>query len=249
MQQLNAEQLKLTAMNSKIKQWLNNPEKSFEDGLALYDQVKSDSKKDAFFHTAPTFPQGTIQFNILAGELTRLSRILDQKQPEIKAVVKEQPPIKVAKIDDRVIKKAQSLRIVGDAPQVKYDELPDEMKEKYDRIKELTKTLGGLFALVNDTQISDNDRKEAANELCNHYDKRKSLWVELDTWADNKNEKKEEPKALTAPEIKKEIKLRRDNINRALKNKEPKNKARNEKSIKKWTKEIEDLERKLDSIV
>jgi len=234
-------------MNSKIKQWLNNPEKTFEDGLAIYEKVKPDTKKDAFFRTAPSFNQGTIQFNILAQELTRISRIFDQRKPEVKDVaaqLEQLQPIKLNQVLGKTLRRATSLKITDVDPEVSYDDLPEEMKVKYDRIKELSKSLGGLKLML-DTATENVERQKIADDLCNSYDERRDLWSEIDSWATEnsigaKTEKKKFEE-MTSDELKKEIKLRNDNINRAKKGITEKNKEKTEKKVQSWIGEIDGL--------
>lgn len=235
-------------MNTKIKQWLNDSEKTFDEGLAIYDKVKKDTKKDAFFRTQPTFKQGSIQFNMLSQELIRISRIMDQQQPQVKAPVisikQENPTIKAnPAINKKNVTRAGKLVITDVDLEMKYEDLPAEMKAKYDEIRSLSKELGGLKLML-ETVPTNEERQQVADQLCTSYDKRRDLWMELDAWKQT-DVSESAKKELTVDEIKKQIKLKKDNINRAMKNKEPKNKAKNEKSIKKWANEIEDLEKLL----
>lgn len=237
----------------KIRDWLVNPKKTFAEGKALYDRFKTSTKLDALLNSKPSFDPGTIQFNILQGELNRIFRIQQQKAGEKKADIKAVKP-QVKAINIKSIKesmqpsqnqrRAASLRITNHNPAVDYNALPPDLKAAFDEIKELSKTLSGLKAITVDKKAKPQDRKDAADELCRKFDKRASLWNQLDDWAAQNN--------ITNPikgddipskdEIKSQIKKKRDEINRSLKNNTPKDPKKREAKIKKLEGEIVKLE-------
>lgn len=250
--------------NRNIKQWLSDPNRKFEEGLQLYNAHKTDQKKDQFYKSKPTFPKGSLQYNMLMGDLLRISRILDQhgdlskdapasspkplisiKPPQKKPITKK---IELKSIPKATVNRAQKLKISDDIlPGMNYNDLPGEMKNKYDKIKSLSKELGGLKLSL--SVVADNeDRKKIADDLCNKFDERHNLWVELDAWyAKFQNDKPD----VDIAEIKREIKKRKDYINRNLKElKEDKTlnakkKEKREANIKRWENEIELLEKKI----
>ncbi len=236
----------------EIKKWLANPNRKFEDGLKLYNAHKTDQKKDQFYSAKPTFPKGSIQINMLINDLTRILRILDQNPLVNKSIIKisneTNKTISLKPLAIKTVAMAEKLKIADQVvPNVNYSDLPDEMKIKFDRIKALSKELGGLKLSL--STIADNEeRRKVADDLCNKWDERHNLWVELDTWfAKNQNLKEN----ISIEYLKKEIKKRRDYINRNIKEMKedktlsPKKKQKREENIKRWETEIEALERKL----
>lgn len=225
-----------------VKAWLADPNRKFEDGLKLYNQHKRDSSRDAFFNSQPTFKVGTIQFNMLLGELTRIARILDQL-PEDKQPQEQSKPITLGRPMSAMERKASSLKVENFNPTVDYNALPDEMKAKFDSIREVSKIIGGLKVAM-DSATADDERKSFAEQLLVNWEKRKVLWAELDEWnAKNGNTgKKAKPNFgdMSVAELKKARKIRMDNITRAKK--DSKNKKKAEVSISEWSKEIDEID-------
>ena len=236
----------------KIRDWLVNPKKTFAEGKALYDRFKTSTKLDALLNSKPSFEPGTIQFNILQGELNRIFRIKQQQTPDLAAKKTEEKPVSLINTKQITLgepksanqRRAESMRIVNHNPAVEYNALPPDLKAAFDEIKELSKTLSGLKAITVDKKATPQDRKDAADELCRKFDKRASLWKQLDDWAAQNN--------ITNPikgddipskdEIKSQIKKKRDEINRSLKNNTPKDPKKREAKIKKLEGEIVKLE-------
>jgi len=233
----------------KVRDWLTNPKSTFAEGRDLYNKFKSSPKLDKMLNSAASFERGTIQFNILVGELNRIFRILQQRTAaEIKIVEVTGSLINTKKItlgEPQTVnqRRAASMQVTNHNPSVDYNLLPDEMKAKFDTIKELSKTIGGLKAVTVDKQASAVDRKDAADELCRQFDTRAELWKELDVWG------KANPEALEgdnseelSPEKKKAVKKKRDEINRSINNLVPKDDAKREAKIKRLEQEIAEIE-------
>ena len=241
----------------KIRDWLVNPKRNFADGKKLYDQFKTSAKLDALLNSKPSFEPGTIQFNILLGELNRIFRIEQQKAPlqqqKAQAAAQQNPEPKKL-INTKAItigepltanqRRAASLKITNHDPKVDYNALPPDMKAAFDEIKELSKTLSGLKAITVDKKATPQDRKDAADELCRKNDRRSMLWNQLDAWAANQGivESKGSATKMGSDEAKVQIKKKRDEINRSIKNNTPKDAKKREAKIKKLEKDIANLE-------
>jgi len=233
----------------KVRDWLTNPKSTFTEGRNLYNKFKSSPKLDGMLNSAPSFERGTIQFNILIGELNRIFRILQQrpayeiKGMEVTGRLVNTKAITLGEPQTVNQRRAASMQVTNHNPSVDYNALPDEMKAKFDTIKELSKTIGGLKAVTVDKQASAVDRKDAADELCRKFDTRAALWKELDAWG------KENPADLEggnpeelSPEKKKAIKKKRDEINRSINNLIPKDEKKREIKIKRLEQEIAEIE-------
>lgn len=236
--------------NQKIKEWLSNPKREYSEGLSLYNEHKRDSSRDKFFNT-PT--PDTIHMNMMLGELARISRILSQNE-SVAQVKSEELPKKVISLGEPLTasqRRARSFKIVNDDPEVDYNSLPDDMKAKFDNIKQLSKTIGGLKVAL-DSAENNEDRKKFADDLCTKWDERKSLWAELDAFiTEDKKKAKENDKIpfteMNQEQLAKAVKLRKDYINRAEKNVTEKNRNKTEKRIKEWESEIDELEKLINS--
>lgn len=234
----------------KIDEWLSNPKRNYSEGLSLYTEHRRDASSDKFFNTQTP---GTIHMNMLIGELSRITRIISQNEPTAQDK-KVEVPGKLISIGDPLTKnqrRAQSFKITNTDPDVDYKSLPDDMKQKFDSIKELSKVIGGLKVALDAAETND-DRKKFADDLCNKWDERKALWDELDKFIKEERKQTKDNNKIPFTEMNKEqlakaIKLRKDNINRAEKNVTEKNKAKAENRIKEWESEIDELEKLINS--
>jgi hypothetical protein len=77
---------------------------------------------------------------------------------------------------------------------VKYENLPAEVKKKYDRTKEIVPLIATLHTEIGLESISDNERKKLVDELCRLDDERRKLWDDIDAWSHGKDVVLEETK-------------------------------------------------------
>lgn len=232
--------------NVKIKSWLADPSRKYEDGLSLYLEHRRDTSRDKFFNSKPA---GTIHMNMLVGELSRISRILTQNEGNIPEKTESEPKKLIVLGEPMTTnqRRANNFKIVNTDPDVDYNSLPKEMQEKFDKIKELSKVIGGYKVALDSAQTNE-DRKKFADILCNNWDERKALWEELDTFIAEERKSAKETDGIpfdqmSQEQIRQAIKLRKDYISRASKNMTDKNKAKTEKKIKAWESEIDNLEK------
>ena len=64
--------------------------------------------------------------------------------------------------------------------------LPKSLQKAYARIKEIAPLYASLHNDLTNTDLSDDERKELANQLCNLDDERRKLWRSIDQWAEGK---------------------------------------------------------------
>lgn len=200
------------------------------------------------------------------GELKSLSNRLAPelgKQPKGKFIIKKLNEIKTNKdredldqqqeesnfdlIDRPVIRKPQN--------EVNYEDLPEEMKARFDENKELTIKMGTLHAKAK-ALGEDGDKKEERakfmEELLQLDDKRAENWQIIDSWWANRNN--EPVNDTTDPvtralELEKKIDNLKTNISRTKtkikKNPEDKKVLKWKDKVSAWTKDIALLEGEL----
>lgn len=81
------------------------------------------------------------------------------------------------------------------APGVKIvteESLTPELKKVYQRIKEIAPLYASLHADIASESTPDDDRKRLADKLCDLDDERRSLWKQIDDWAEGKGVKLDE---------------------------------------------------------
>lgn len=230
----------------KIANWLMNPERTFKEGLSIYNTVKRDNSFDTLF-SQEDYAQGSIAFNLMETELRNILRI---KGPEVPTEKKEGdvlPTIKAGKTPGKDSKaNANSLRI-DDNPIIRVELLPETLQVKYERNKDLMRMMDESHAKLQDQGLDPVDAANITDNLVNMEEERTANWSEIDGWfKENRtrleSEKQLEP--LTQADITKSIKLKRDNINRASKDldqQKPNVQEKRAANIAVWEKEIAEL--------
>ena len=69
---------------------------------------------------------------------------------------------------------------------VQYDNLPEDMKKLYDRVKAITPLMASLHADISVEEIHPNTRKSLAKKLCDLDDERRLAWDAIDVWSEGK---------------------------------------------------------------
>lgn len=64
--------------------------------------------------------------------------------------------------------------------------LPKKLQKAYDRIKEIAPLYASLHNDLTNTELSDEERKKLADQLCDLDDERRKLWRSIDQWAEGK---------------------------------------------------------------
>lgn len=235
----------------RLDEYLNDPEKTFKEGLEIYNDCKRDSRFDALFSKEEHKP-GSIAFNMMITELKNILRIKGIPTPVDKKG-KILPAITAAAVPGAKGKgkgdNTNSLRIDAN-PLIRVELLPDAMREKFERNQELVKLMAEKHAYLQDQGLNDVDAANAAEELEKMEEERTDNWAEIDAWWNANRESLEAEKKvvpMTQEQIGKAIKLLSDNINRAssdLDTVKPNVKAKREARIKEWEAQREVLKAK-----
>lgn len=108
---------------------------------------------------------------------------------------------------------------------VTYTNLPEDMKHKFDRIREITPLYASLFAEMQNENLSDDEREPIATEAYNLWIERDQLWQDLDSWAEGKSvdmkvnidtpAEDEETELLKGIKVANRIERLKENIHRA----------------------------------
>lgn len=167
-----------------------------------------------FLHEVSTVPAADVHANMLWNKLGRLAQVISsnplpyQERLRREFVVSSSAgPSRQGETGDvvRIERPGHGIKVVN------YPDLPDQLRKKYDRIRELMPQKAKLHA-----ELSATDGDEAAdmaNELCRIDDELRQLWDELDAWADGKQAvPKEENDVVNGMELMRREKKLRDNI-------------------------------------
>lgn len=66
------------------------------------------------------------------------------------------------------------------------ESLPKSLQKAYTRIKEIAPLYASLHNDLTNTELSDEERKKLADQLCELDDERRKLWRSIDQWAEGK---------------------------------------------------------------
>ena len=69
---------------------------------------------------------------------------------------------------------------------VQYDNLPDDIKKLYDRVKVITPLMASLHADISVEALNVNTRKTLVKKLCDLDDERRTAWDGIDAWSEGK---------------------------------------------------------------
>lgn len=183
-------------MNSNMtpKEWLRNKSRTYQDGIDIYNLYKKDGNYDAYFAQVKNAPVTSLHFKLLMQQIIRIDRILDANPSMVKNVV----PKKETQKPDQVSNKAHNdapitveklnfnktkIDRVIENKNYNYHMMPDDIQNKYDRIKSIGREATALHAKLKVSNLSDNDRKQIAQEIVLLEDERNQKWQEVDVWA------------------------------------------------------------------
>ena len=240
-------------MANEVTGWLNSPNRSYADGVALYNKYKKDSKFDEYFAQVRNAAEGDMHLQLLKVRLQKIERIINNNPSLVKPEAPGAKPIMVKAIDTSRIqpsKKAQEFKrpIVVENPLVDVKELPAELQVKYHENKDITRLANAKHEAIKKLPIDkafDKDRKELALQLTELDNKRAENWKAIDTWWANreKTPANQKPADPNFQEKLNRINNLRNYIRRSeveSKNK-PEKKKINDKKIANWKKELDEL--------
>jgi hypothetical protein len=198
-----------------IKNWLNNKNHKYTDGLAIYNRVKKNADKDKFFSQVPDCPPSDIHFIYLVRELQYILRVYgDITDKSIKhignpaAKPAEKP---AAKPDAKAAITVKPINITNKPHffegRIDPNTLPDDIRAVYESNKSLNKEISALHARLDietnlDSPNAAKQRSETKKELDAKIAKRNNNYQIIDDWYVNKDKPKEQPKADPAQLIK-----------------------------------------------
>ncbi len=240
---------------NNIQEWLSDNNRSYQAGIALYNQYKTSNKHDKFFSSVSNPEPGGIHFNLLITQLQNISRKLKQNPSLVKGksleVKKLDPSIKAPKASQHEAKRPR----VVDNPLVDVKELPEDLQEKYFENKNLVKERSRVHAEMSnlpEDKKYNQERKEKAAEVLKLDNAIAGNWKAIDTWWKKKQEGEKAPEkqkdaVKEALEKKKRVGLLKNYINREQKKmeKDPSREKEGNKKIRDWEQELEKLENEL----
>lgn len=191
----------------------------------------------------------------LTTEVEDLNSDLEEKQSELDDIELDKEELQLqysAAAEEIESLKAElegkGLKVISDT------DLPKAIQEKRIRIKEIIPLMGVLHTELCVETLTDDERKDKADELCNLDDERRGLWDDVDDFLEGKEsvlvESKEieysEDPLLKGMQVSKRIERLRENIKRSQKTVDT-NKSANivvsaQRRVEKYQVELDELE-------
>lgn len=223
---------------NKATEWLNDPDRSYADGLKIYKEHLGMDKNYAFFSEANDPQPGGLHFNLLTERLRVVQRKVEaQPKEETKADLSDAPNIKVI-----ALKGKRGPHIV-DNPFVDIKDLPEDLQKKFLENKELVKTISGAHAAIK-SATTDEERAAQLAIATEAEELKDANWLAIDAWwkefkDSKKPEAPEDNKALRQETIRKAISRAEKDIKDG--NIKPAQVLSRETKIAAWKQELKDL--------
>lgn len=205
-------------VREKLNRWLQGPRRDYAEGLVLFETLANEEMKQRYGAFLRGGSEG-VHLNLLLSKLQGLAQVIRANPLPFQEKMEREFMLSAVSASARTVPddKVEQLRFERPGHGVKvvaYPELPEELRHKYDRIKEIVPLIARLHADLSNT---DGDAASAlADQLCKLDDERRKLWDELDAWADGKGvpvaSSKEESDVVKGMELTRGLKRLRDNI-------------------------------------
>ena len=167
-------------MLKEVKIWLENKKRDYCEGVALFEQLASDGIKEkylAFFQKAKAPSVSSPEFTMLVNKITDIKRnlvILGAQGKTMPVPTTPQP----AKGGSGNQKPAATTAV--EFGQINADELPEDLKADYDRLKEIRPLQAKYHADVKNATLDADERHAAAVALVALEEERKERWLKLE---------------------------------------------------------------------
>ena len=254
-----------------IKQWINDPNRSYKAGLEIYHKIKRDKQKDTFFNSVGEAAPGSLHHNLLLKAIKNAHRIITANGIKVPADKKAPLPSKPITTDPLDLGKGshdgttRARFVLNEMIDVK--SLPPPLQKKFIRNQQITREMAGLHQKLKGP-ASNDQRKQVAESIHQLFNERTQNWKELDAYvgsspkaSDNVSEnpptgehQQDDPdlakRALVANQRVKTVKINIARVEKELKNKElsaQKRKARQSR-LTEWKKELQELDHFLASL-
>lgn len=150
-----------------------------------------------------------MQINMLHNQVSRIFRILDQKDYFKTLIPDSKPEIGVKATPQKPVTPKSDKKKIIKSETVDYDSLPQEMKDLYDKNTQINGEMKSIHALMAASQ-SKEERAEYNSKLKELEDQKHDNWLIIDEWIEKHdatpaNQPLESSTQMTAAELAKKI--------------------------------------------
>lgn len=155
---------------------------------AIYNMVKAnpDAFKDALGDSSTDLVKKITDLDkegkAMQAKIEELEELDEDKTAEIEQLQEE-----LDEKNEEIENLAKQLEEKGVKVFISGNQLPEALREKYERTREIIPLMAAIHAELKDTAITDEERKAKAEELCKLDDERRKIWDEIDKYLEGKN--------------------------------------------------------------
>lgn len=170
-------------MLNKVQKWLENPKRDYHEGVRLFAELASPSAKAQFLTFFNEIGEGEkvdqfdSRFTILVNQMVFVKIRLQSNKEAFKKAVNAQPVINAggnSEGDAGTGKRSNSTGIL------KLQDLPKQFDKDKARLTELVPLMANIHADMAVETITDDERKELADQLVKLDLERRSIWDKVD---------------------------------------------------------------------
>ena len=153
-----------------------NPE-AFKDLTLLVTAVAADNKEEIAAKEAEI---STLKATIETLQSKEIESTENENKTAVVSLTEAEEKLLALETELETLKEKRGISIV------QYDNLPEDIKKLYDRVKAITPLMASLHADISVEEIHPNTRKSLAKKLCDLDDERRLAWDAIDAWSEGK---------------------------------------------------------------
>jgi hypothetical protein len=163
-------------MINQVKNWLSDKKREYDDGLALFEKFSSPEIKkmylDYFKEVNGYVEAFDMHFTMLVNKIVAIEIKMKSSPDAFKDFVQEKGSSIPSNNEDAELDVSVS--------KIDVSILTDEKKATYARIQEIVPLMASIHSELDNESLTDDERKELAEQLIDLSDEKKSLWEEFD---------------------------------------------------------------------
>jgi hypothetical protein len=163
-------------MIKQIQNWLSDKKRKYDDGLVLFEKfANAEIKKkylDYFKEVNGYVEAFDMHFTMLVNKIVSIEIKMKSTPDAFKDFGQEKESTIPSNNDD--------VEIDATISKVDVSTLTDEKKATYARIQEIVPLMASIHSELDNESLTDDERKELAEQLIDLSDEKKSLWEEFD---------------------------------------------------------------------
>jgi len=192
----------IAALNKETKTLTTHNKKLGEEVVTLGKQLEAaKTERDNFETAAKDLDTQINELSTQIDELTDEKDVLDDQLQELQEE-SENKDSQIEELEKQLQTKSEEFDVLKKEIEgkgynvVTENDLPEEYQAKKARIKEIVPLMAKIHAELSNPELTDQQRKTLAGELCTLDDERRDLWDDIDEYLSGKKEVLPDDKSL-----------------------------------------------------